>query len=138
MSAILHHISLLRLLPTSYFKMSTFQSNFLCSSSFKVPHDRLLCHTHVENKKKQVLQCGPFNDEIIIHILFCIAHLKMTGLYIYMIYNLEELLCGLVVRHLFFSCYQFYVFVFALKRVLSVGNLLKPRYLSLDLRKAAV
>ena len=30
-----NHISLLRLLPTSYFKMSTFQSNFLCSSSFK-------------------------------------------------------------------------------------------------------
>jgi len=34
-SAILHHISLLRLLPKSYFKISTFQPNFLCSSSFK-------------------------------------------------------------------------------------------------------
>jgi len=33
-SAILHHISLLRLLPKSYFKISTFQPNFLCSSSF--------------------------------------------------------------------------------------------------------
>jgi len=33
-SAILHHISLLRLLPNSYFKISTFQHNFLCSSSF--------------------------------------------------------------------------------------------------------
>ena len=32
--AILHHISLLRLLPKSYFKISTFQPNFLCSSSF--------------------------------------------------------------------------------------------------------
>ena len=36
-SAILHHISLLRLLPKSYFKTSTFQPNFLCSSSFNVP-----------------------------------------------------------------------------------------------------
>jgi len=34
-SAIWHHISLLRLLPKSYFKISTFQPNFLCSSSFK-------------------------------------------------------------------------------------------------------
>jgi len=33
-SAILHHISLLRMLPKSYFKISTFQPNFLCSSSF--------------------------------------------------------------------------------------------------------
>ena len=33
-SAILHHISLLRLLPKSHFKISTFQPNFLCSSSF--------------------------------------------------------------------------------------------------------
>jgi len=35
-SAILHHISLLRLIPKSYFKISTFQPNFLCSSSFKM------------------------------------------------------------------------------------------------------
>ena len=35
-SAILHHISLLRLLPKSYFKISTFQPNFLCSSSFNI------------------------------------------------------------------------------------------------------
>jgi len=34
-SAILHHISLLKLLPKSYFKISTLQPNFLCSSSFK-------------------------------------------------------------------------------------------------------
>jgi len=34
-SAILHRISLQRLLPKSYFKVSTFQPNFLCSSSFK-------------------------------------------------------------------------------------------------------
>ena len=34
-SAILHHISLLRLLPKSYFKICTFQPHFLCSSSFK-------------------------------------------------------------------------------------------------------
>jgi len=34
-SAIFHHISLVRLLPQSYFKISTFQPNFLCSSSFK-------------------------------------------------------------------------------------------------------
>jgi len=34
-SAILHHISLLRLLPKSYFKIKTFQPNYLCSSSFK-------------------------------------------------------------------------------------------------------
>ena len=33
-SATLHHISLLRLLPKSNFKISTFQPNFLCSSSF--------------------------------------------------------------------------------------------------------
>ena len=33
-SAILHHISLLRLLPKLYFKICTFQPNFLCSSSF--------------------------------------------------------------------------------------------------------
>jgi len=33
--AIVHHISLKRLLPKSYFKISTFQPNFLCSSSFK-------------------------------------------------------------------------------------------------------
>jgi len=34
-SAILHYISLLRLLPKSYFKICTFQPNFLCSGSFK-------------------------------------------------------------------------------------------------------
>ena len=34
-SAILHHISLLRLLPKSYFKIITFQPKFLCSSYFK-------------------------------------------------------------------------------------------------------
>ena len=34
-SAIFHHISLLRLLPKSYFKVSTFHPNFLGSSSFK-------------------------------------------------------------------------------------------------------
>jgi len=33
-SAIFHHISLLRLLPRSYFKIRTFQPNFLCSSFF--------------------------------------------------------------------------------------------------------
>jgi len=33
-SAILHHISLPRLLPKSCFKISFFQSNFLCSSFF--------------------------------------------------------------------------------------------------------
>ena len=37
-SAILHLISLLTLLPKSYFKISTFQPNFLCSSSFNVTH----------------------------------------------------------------------------------------------------
>ena len=37
-SAILHHISLQRLLPKSYFKISTFQPNFLCSSSFNTTH----------------------------------------------------------------------------------------------------
>jgi len=35
-SAILHYICLLRLLPKSYFKISTLQPNFLCSSSFNV------------------------------------------------------------------------------------------------------
>jgi len=37
-SAILHHILLLRRLPKSYLKidLSTFQPNFLCSSSFKL------------------------------------------------------------------------------------------------------
>jgi len=34
-SAIFDHNSLLRLLPKSYFKISTFQPYFLCSSSFK-------------------------------------------------------------------------------------------------------
>ena len=34
-SAILHHISLLRRLPKSYFKISTIQLNFLCSSFVK-------------------------------------------------------------------------------------------------------
>jgi len=33
-SAILRHFLLLRLLPKSYFKISSFQPNFLCSSSF--------------------------------------------------------------------------------------------------------
>ena len=35
-SAILHHISLLRLLPNPYFKIGTLQPNFLCSSSFNL------------------------------------------------------------------------------------------------------
>ena len=35
-SAILHHISLLRLIPKSYFKINTFQPNFLCSSYFNL------------------------------------------------------------------------------------------------------
>ena len=34
-SAILHHISLLRLLPKSYFKISTFQPNFCALASLK-------------------------------------------------------------------------------------------------------
>ena len=34
-SAIFHYICLLRHLPKSYFKISTFQPNFLCYSSFK-------------------------------------------------------------------------------------------------------
>ena len=34
-SPILHHFSLLRLLPKSYLKISTFQPNVLCSSFFK-------------------------------------------------------------------------------------------------------
>jgi len=34
-SAILHYISLLSILPKSYFKISTFQPNCLCSSSFQ-------------------------------------------------------------------------------------------------------
>ena len=34
-SAILHYIPLLRLLPKSYFKISTFQHSFLCPSFFK-------------------------------------------------------------------------------------------------------
>jgi len=54
-SAILHHISLLRLIPKSYFKKSTFQPNFMRSSSFNVcvycrmkefgikPSDRVIC-----------------------------------------------------------------------------------------------
>jgi len=37
-SAIFHYISLLRLLHKSYFKINTFQANFLCSSSFKALH----------------------------------------------------------------------------------------------------
>jgi len=36
MSAILHYISLLTLVPKSYFKINTFQPNFLCSSSFNI------------------------------------------------------------------------------------------------------
>jgi len=35
-SVILHHIPLLRLLPKSYFMISTFQPNYLCSSSFNI------------------------------------------------------------------------------------------------------
>jgi len=35
-SAIFRHISLLRLLPKSYFKISTFQPNFLCFSYFNI------------------------------------------------------------------------------------------------------
>ena len=37
-SAILHHISLPRLLLKTYFKISTFQPNFLCSSAFNALH----------------------------------------------------------------------------------------------------
>jgi len=48
-SAILLHISLLRLLPKSYLKISTFQPNFLCSSSFK-----LLMAGHSSNTKLHV------------------------------------------------------------------------------------
>ena len=40
-SAIRHHISLLRRLPKSYFKRSTFQPNFLCSSFFKKQNTRV-------------------------------------------------------------------------------------------------
>ena len=44
-SSILNHISLLRLLPKSNFKTSTFQPNFLCSSSFK---NILRVHSYLE------------------------------------------------------------------------------------------
>ena len=53
-SAILHHISLLRLLPKSYFKISTFQPNFLCSSSFKTLKNNIksfqFCYSEIVNK----------------------------------------------------------------------------------------
>jgi len=45
-SASLHDISLLILLPKSYFKISTIQPNFLCSSSF-------LLTSHVESAHAQ-------------------------------------------------------------------------------------
>jgi len=46
-SAILHHISFLRLLPKSYFKISFFQPNFLCSGSFKLSVNTLQMFNNV-------------------------------------------------------------------------------------------
>jgi len=51
-SAILHHISLLRLLPKSYFKISTFKPNFLCSSSFKMDLTNCEYNTHLQQIQK--------------------------------------------------------------------------------------
>jgi len=42
-SAFLHHIYLLTLIPKSYFKISTFQPNFLCSSSLKLHANKIQC-----------------------------------------------------------------------------------------------
>jgi len=53
-SAILHHISVLRLLPKSYFKISTFQPNFLCSSSFKRDYEYVLLQTDRNIFKKNL------------------------------------------------------------------------------------
>jgi len=57
-SVILHHISLLRFLPKSYFKMSTFQPNFLCSSSLK-RHFNTLCY---QTRNFYQLEEGPDKD----------------------------------------------------------------------------
>ena len=61
--AILHYISMLRLLPKSYFKISTFQPNFLCSGSFKqytsliVNYLFLVNSLDTENTPEQVHEC---------------------------------------------------------------------------------
>ena len=52
-SAILHHFSLLRLLPKSYFKISTFQPNFLCSSSFKIGSSKHIQTRRVRSETKK-------------------------------------------------------------------------------------
>ena len=53
MSAILHHIYLLRLLPKSYLKISTFQPNVLCSSSFK--KHAIICESQLRDMECQAV-----------------------------------------------------------------------------------
>jgi len=75
MPAILHQMSLLRLLPKSYFKISTFQPNFLCSSYFNKTTGRVqvrhVSHLHVLYRRLYNvdlpidLQLKPFNHTIL-------------------------------------------------------------------------
>ena len=81
-SAILHHISLLKLLPKLYFKISTFQPNFLWSSSFNLENnlsttaEALVCRKYVlcvyHTTWLQIMQvfCGVFFSKIRMDPLF--------------------------------------------------------------------
>jgi len=54
-SAILQHLPMLRLLPKSYFKISTFRPNFLCFSSFKQIGNRYMTVSYWSKRKKVVI-----------------------------------------------------------------------------------
>jgi len=65
-SAILHHIFLLRLLPKSYFRSSTFEPNFLCSSSFNMFGKYMLDDLKTMLKCFQKLNLSGKNDKVIV------------------------------------------------------------------------
>jgi len=73
-SAILHHISMLRLLPKSYFKKSTFQPNFLCTSSFKATHESMTFPKICIRKKAAIPRIG-------IRIRICVRKILMRTPY---------------------------------------------------------
>jgi len=87
-SAISHHISLLRLLPKSYFKISTFQPNVLCSCSFK---NILICKTQciyseVKFSRVYIKWCKRYDKNVHVQFLFVLVYnteiyYKMSTLY---------------------------------------------------------
>ena len=112
-SAILHHISLLRLLPKLYFKISTFQPNVLCSSSFKPFFNHFLSQSlqHMTYLKTviilstHVLPPPPNQLHVSVYLECCVPHLTFIPQYC-----VHTLRSSFNYEYLFYALLGFYRF----------------------------